>query len=106
MSGRRSSNWDGSPSGMGGGVAVRYLVPMEKFDANFANQDGDGVLILGAQDAEIGRGGLGVLQGIGRFDDGDLIGDAGLVLRLGVGERLLIRLDGIVVEFFQRVLAA
>ena len=71
-----------------------------------ADQDGDGVLVLGAQDAEIGRGGLGVLQGVRRFDDGDLIGNAGFVLRPGVVERFLVGLDGIVVELLQRILAA
>ena len=32
MSGRRSSNCDGRPTGTGGGVAVRYLVSIAKFE--------------------------------------------------------------------------
>ncbi len=58
-------------------------------------QHGDGVLVLRAQQAHIdGRGLRGFERGLG-FDHGDVVADAGVVLRLVVVEGLLIGCDGL-----------
>jgi len=64
------------------------------------------VLVLCTQDAKVGGGGLGVLQGIGGLDHGDLVCDAGVILGFGIGERLAVGIDGVVVKLLQGILAA
>ena len=41
----------------------------EKPGGRFTNEDGNRVLILGAQNAQIGERSLGRLQGVARFHD-------------------------------------
>ena len=64
------------------------------------------MLVLGAENANVRGGGLGVLQGILRFDDGDLVGDAGLVLRFVVIEGLFVGDDRIIEDLLQGILPA
>ena len=49
-------------------------------------------------------GGLGVLESVGGFDERYPVGDAGVILSLGVCETLFICLDGVVIEFLKSVL--
>jgi len=64
------------------------------------------VFELGTQDANVRGGGFRVLQSILCFHHRDLIRDPGLVLRLIVIERFLIRDDRIIEDLLQGILPA
>jgi hypothetical protein len=57
------------------------------------------VFVLSAGNAEIGGGGFGVIKGVLRFDEGDLIVYAGFIAGAGEFDGLFIRGDGIVINF-------
>ena len=55
MSGRRSSSCDGRPAGMTGGVgAGAEASGSGERGGRLADEDGDGVLVLGALDGDVG----------------------------------------------------
>ena len=106
MSGRRSSNSEGTPIGMGGGAVVIGLTGMEKLERRLADQRGDGVLKLRAGETDIDRLGLHVLQGGLRLNYRQRIVDTGFVPRPGEFEGLLVGFHGRVQDPLQLVLSA
>ncbi len=106
MSGRRSSSCEGIPMGMAGGLASSALTGMEKLEGLAPIRTAMACSNCARATPRLAACGLGVLQGVLRFDDGDLVVDAGLVASAGDVERLFVGLDGGVVEILQRVLAA
>ena len=92
--------------GIGGGAVVMGRARERESGSRLADQDGNRVLILRPQNAQVGQRGLGRLQSGPRFHDRELIADAGVVLGLGQVQRLLIVGDGLVEELDQRVLSA
>ena len=80
----------------GNGKIGRYL----------AQQHGDGVFILRAQQAHIRRRRLRGFQRRLGLGNGDVIADAGVELGLGVVQRFLVRGDGLIQNLLQHILAA
>ena len=96
MSGRRSSNCDGTPTGIGGGSRSSGFTGMEKSVAKLAEKHRDGVFILCSRNADVDRRGLRALQRGPRLHYGDVIVDAGVVAGLRQFERLLVCRNDIV----------
>ena len=105
-SGRRCSNSDGTPTGIGGGVVSSGFFAIEKSVATLAEQHGNSMLILRARYANIDQGSLHALQRSPRGDHGIVIVDARVIERLRQIKKLLIGGDSFLQNLFQSILPA
>ena len=78
-SGRRSSSWDGKPTGIGGGALVLGSTGMENAEAGLPMSNGNRMFILCSRNADIHCRGLRALQSCLRFHNGDLVANASVV---------------------------
>jgi hypothetical protein len=94
MSGRRRRSSEGRPVGIDGTAVVRGRTGIEKVGCRLAVEQGDGMLVLCARDAEICGACLGGPEIELRLRDGLVAVDAGRPEDAGEVEDLAIQLDG------------